>query len=216
MTPASDNATVARLYQAATSSASWRVRIALALKAVAYESVWLDLHADDHLTDGYGNIAPTNQVPCLEIDGHRLFQSVAIIEYLDETRAEPALLRGVAAERAKVRSIVELVNSGIQPLHNLAVLRRLGVQFGASEAAAKDWCRYWIERRFLALDRLLARTPGKYACGDELTLADVFIYPQVMTSGRFAVRVADFPVLSRVVANLAELAQFRGSHAPGA
>lgn len=205
-----------RLHQAATSSASWRVRIALALKAVPYEPVWLDLHRDDNLSEGYATIAPTRQVPCLEIDGQRLFQSVSIIEYLEETRPDPALLPRAPEARAKVRAIVELVNSGIQPLHNLAVRRRLAEQFGARDAAANDWCRYWIERQLVSLERLLGETHGRFAFGDVPTLADVFLYPQVSTADRFGVDVPDFPVLGGIVTNLAALPSFRDSHPPTA
>jgi maleylacetoacetate isomerase len=204
----------ARLHQAATSSASWRVRIALALKRIDYTSAWLDLHADDHLADAYRRIAPTQQVPCLEIDGHRLYQSVAIIEYLEQTRPSPALLPSDAAARAAVRALVEWVNSGIQPMHNIAVRRRLAAQFGAADAETNAWCRYWIERRLGALDRLLAGTARRYAYGDTLTLADIFLYPQVMTSARFGVDVAAFPRVADVAHRLAEHEPFANSHPP--
>ena len=203
-----------RLHQAATSSASWRVRIALALKHVDYASAWLDLSTDDHLADAYGRIAPMQQVPCLEIDGHRLYQSVAIIEYLEETRPSPALLPSGAIARAAVRALVEWVNSGIQPMHNIAVRRRLAEQFGAADTETAAWCRYWIERRFRALDRLIAETARRYACGDTVTLADVYLYPQVMTSERFGVDIRAFPRVAGVAHRLAEHEAFAGSHPP--
>jgi maleylacetoacetate isomerase len=203
-----------RLFQSTTSSASWRVRIALALKQVQYETVWVDLHKGEHLADEYAGVSPMQQVPCLEIDGQRLVQSVAIIEYLDETRPEPPLLPGDPVRRAAVRTLTEILNSVIQPMHNLAVRERLREQFGASESDVQAWCRYWIERRFAGLDRALAAHCGRFSVGDALTMADVFLFPQVGTSGRFDVDLAEFPAVSAVVNNLRELPPFRDSYAP--
>lgn len=192
------------------------MRIALALKSVPYEAVWLDLRKNDHLEKHYGDVTPTHQVPCLEIDGHRLFQSVPIIEYLDETRPTPPLLPNDPAARANVRAISELINSGIQPMHNIAVRRRLNAQFGATESASKEWCRYWIAQRLLALNRLLVETRGKYACGDAVTMADIFLYPQVMASKQYAVNAESFPEIQLVMEHLGRMTPFRDSHAPGA
>ncbi len=93
-----------RLFQSTTSSASWRVRIALALKEIQYAPIWVDLHKGEHLAEQYREVSPTQQVPCLEIDGQRLVQSVAIIEYLDETRPEPRLLPDDSIRQARVRA----------------------------------------------------------------------------------------------------------------
>ena len=113
-----------RLYQSKTSSSSWRVRIALALKSLPYESVWIDLAAGEHLAEPYAQIAATRQVPALETDGTILTQSVAIIEYLDEVCVAPPLMPSGSLARARVRAVVELINAGIQPMHNIAVRRR--------------------------------------------------------------------------------------------
>ncbi len=201
-----------RLFQSTTSSASWRVRIAFALKKIAYEPVWLDLHKGEHLAEEYGEVSPMQQVPCLEIDGQRLSQSVAIIEYLDETRPEPRLLPDGPIGRARVRALVEIINSVIQPLHNLAVRERLKRQFGASESSTRHWCRYWIERRFVGLNRALQATRGRFALGDSVTLADVFLFPQVETSRRFDVDLSDFPAVSGVMEKLRGLPAFYESY----
>jgi maleylacetoacetate isomerase len=202
------------LYQAPTSSASWRVRIALALKQIDYQSVWIDLGKRENLLASYGKVAFTQQVPCLVIDGRSLLQSVAIVEYLDETRPDPALLPREPAARAEVRSLVEIVNSVIQPMQNTPVRERLQTQFHAPDAAVVDWCRYWIELRFAALERALASTRGSYACADAVTMADVFLYPQAQSALRFGVDLARFPNIAQVVTNLASLDAFAQSHAP--
>jgi maleylacetoacetate isomerase len=205
---------VVRLFQATTSSASWRVRIALALKGIGYESVWIDLHKDEHLTPAYAEVSPMRQVPCLEIDGQRLFQSVAIIEYLEETRPTPALLPTDPLDRARVRALVEVVNSVIQPLHNYAVRQRLKEQLGATEPDTRTWCRYWIDRRFNALNRIVKASAGRYTFRDAVTMADVFLYPQVQTSPRFGVDVSKFPAIAAAVETLGSLPPFRDSHPP--
>jgi maleylacetoacetate isomerase len=190
------------------------VRIALALKRVDYDAVWIDLNTHEQLGEDYAQVAATKQVPCLDIDGLQLVQSVAIIEYLNETRPEPALLPISPVARARVRSLVEIINSTIQPLHNLAVRERLQTQFAATSAAADAWCRYWIERRFEALERVLAATSGDYAFGDSVTLADVFLYPQAQTSGRFGVELAAYPMIAALTRRLAQRDAFAQSHAP--
>lgn len=201
------------LHQAATSSASWRVRIALALKGVAYAARWLSLEREENLAPGYAELNPVQQVPCLMIDGLALTQSVAIIEYLDETRPEPPLLPVSAADRAYVRTVVEIVNSGIQPMHNRAVRRELVARYGAEEEA-HAWSRFWIERRLSALERVVASRAGRYCLGDAVTIADVFVYPQLMTTARFAVDTAPLPGLLGVAERLRELPAFRDSHPP--
>lgn len=203
-----------RLFQAKTSSASWRVRIALAIKRISYDSVWVDLNKGEHLGPTYGEVSPTNQVPCLEIDGHRLFQSVAIVEYLEETRPEPQLLLQDPIHRATVRSVAEVVNSLIQPMHNFAVRERLKDEFNMSEPSTRAWCRYWIERRLVGLNRALEASCGKYSVGDSVSMADVFLYPQIETSRRFDVDVSSFPTVVAIMDNLQILSQFHESHPP--
>jgi maleylacetoacetate isomerase len=191
-----------RLFHAKTSSASWRVRIALGLKRVPYVSVLVDLARQEQLSDAYRRVNPVAQVPCLEIDGLRLAQSVAIIEYLDETRHDPPLLPPTAAGRAVARQVVELINSGIQPLHNRAVMGRLGTQLGADPEAQREWARYWLERRLGQLETVLAPLAGRYALGDAVSMADVFLYPQVGKARDFGVRVDHLPTIARVLAAL--------------
>jgi maleylacetoacetate isomerase len=202
------------LFQATTSSASWRVRIALALKGISYDGVWVDLYKGEHLGTRYSEVSPINQVPCLEIDGHRLFQSVAIVEYLEETRPKPQLLPEDPLHRATVRGLTEVVNSLIQPMHNFAVRERLKDEFEIPESSTRAWCRYWIERRFVGLNRALEASCGKYSVGDSVTMADIFLYPQIETSRRFDVDVSSYPTIVAILNNLQNLSQFHESHTP--
>ncbi len=199
-----------RLFQSTTSSASWRARIALALKGVQYEPVWIDLDAGEHLRGSYARVVATQQVPCLEIDGVRLVQTVAMLEYLEETRPDPPLLPCDPVARAEVRTVVETINSAVQPMHNLAVRLRLAEQFKASPEATQAWCVYWIERRLSAVERLVEQSGGIYCVGDRVTLADVFLFP-LKTVARFGVDVAQFELLSEVVTRLSGLEAFEKS-----
>ena len=184
----------------------------MALKSIEYETVWIDLAHGEQLGDEYAAVAPTRQVPCLEIDGRRLFQTVAIIEYLDETRPDPSMLPPDPLGRATVRGLTEVVNSLIQPLHNRAVRDRLQLQFDASESALQAWSAYWIERRLGDLEQALNATSGQYCFGDQVTVADVFLFPQIETARRFDVDAAAWPTITAVIDNLKSLSAFANSH----
>ncbi len=201
-----------RLYQCKTSSASWRVRIALALKGVDYETVWIDLARGQHLESAYARVARTRQIPCLEIDGRRLVQSLAIVEYLDETRPKPPMLPPDPLGRAVVRGLTEVINSTIQPLHNRAVRDRLQQQFDAPDCALKTWASYWIERGLGDLEQALSETAGQYCFGDQITVADAFLYPQLHIAPCFDVDAAVWPTIAGVIENLQSLPAFANSH----
>jgi len=203
--------TSVRLYQGTLSSSSWRLRIALALKGIAYESVQIDIGKDEQLKPEFGAVAPLHQVPCLEIDGRLLYQSVAILEYLEETRPAVPLLPSDPYDRAQVRAIVEVINSVIQPLHNTPVRKRLIEQFNSTLDEANAWSRYWIERRFDDLERVVTATRGEYTFGDTVTLADVFLYPQVGSCWRFGVDMVKYPVLQALFDTLSARPAFAGS-----
>ncbi len=208
------------------SSCSNRVRIALALKGVAYDYRRVDIFAGEHRKPEYLAINPLGQVPSLEIDGLRLAQSVAICEYLEETRPDPPLLPADPSERARCRWIVEVVNAGIQPLQNRAVLMHIVDRYGDEElrgvvpgtASPKRpdgevWPQFWIRRGFVALESLLAETARSCCIGDAITLADVAVFPQVTLSRLFEIDLEPYPNLRRVDATLARhpaFAQVRG------
>lgn len=174
-----------RLYQGWQSSASWRVRWALALKRVEVEAVYLDVAGGEHLT-ALAPVNPMRQVPTLELDdGRILTESSAIIEWLDETIPEPPLLPADPLGRARARQLAQLVNAGIHPLQNTQV--RLAIS--SDEEAQRAWCRRWIERGLRAYDEHVRGEPGPFSLGERITLPDLFLAPQVLNAERFGADV---------------------------
>lgn len=204
-----------KLYGYWRSSCSYRVRIALGLKGIAYETVPVHLLKDggQQRADAYRARNPMAQVPLLEIEHEpglvvELTQSVAILEYLEERFPQPALLPSCAYLRARVRKCVEIVNSGVQPLQNLSLLgelKRLGGDAAAFAKAAN-------ERGLAALEAEAESAGGAFMIGDELTLADVMLVPQVYSARRFGVDLAAYPTLASIDARLAELPAFAAAH----
>lgn len=195
------------------SSCAYRVRIALGLKGLAFE------YAAVHLLQGGGQqhrpefVAknPASQVPVLELDEDgetiRLVQSIAIIEYLDERFPEPPLLPASPRDRAHVRALAELVNSGIQPLQNTSTFDQLKKQGIATE----PWARHFIEKGLTALEQLAAARAGAFLFGDTPGLADVYLVPQLYNARRWLVPLAAFPTLTRAEANAQALPAFRAA-----
>jgi maleylacetoacetate isomerase len=184
------------LYNYWRSSSSYRVRIALALKGLDYAYVSVNLLQGEQSSDAHRQRSPTGYVPCLEVGGVRYVESVAIIEWLDETHPSPPLFPGTAHTRARIRALVEIVNSGTQPLQNLGVMARAS----ADAAAQKEWSRHFNARGLAAFEAALEQLEregvrGRFAHGDAPTAADVFLVPQVHSAKRFGV---DFSALSRV------------------
>jgi maleylacetoacetate isomerase len=178
------------LHQYWRSSSSHRVRIALRLKGVAHEVRAVNLLAGEQGSDENVARSALGVVPTLEIDGRPFAESVAILELLEELYPEPPLLPRDPFARARVRQLVEIVNAGIQPLHNLAVLRKLSAEPDAQRA----WAAGWIERGLVAFERVLERAHeeglgGTFCVGDAPTLADVALVPQVHAARRFGAAV---------------------------
>jgi maleylpyruvate isomerase len=199
------------------SSASHRVRIALALKGLTPEFRFVHLVKDGGQQNApdYRALNPHGRVPFLVDGAVRLGQSQAIIEYLEETHPTPALLPKDAAGRARVRMLAATIAADIQPLQNLVTLKQLETRFGADQAAKEDWIRHWIGQGFTALERLLADGAGRYCHGDTPGMADCFLAPQVFTARRFKLDLAAFPTIARIDAACAELAAFQAA-APAA
>ena len=181
------------------SSASYRVRIALALKGLDWRYVPVHLQKNEQLAPAYAERAPARLVPLLRDGELDLTQSLAIIEYLDETHPEPPLLPAVPAERARVRAIALDIACEIHPLNNLRVLRYLVHEMGVSEEAKNGWYRHWVESGLEAVERTLARGPaGRYCHGDTPTLADCALVPQIFNARRFDCRLDHVPTVMRV------------------
>jgi maleylacetoacetate isomerase len=194
------------------SSATWRVRIALGLKGIDYTVVPVHLvlneqHSQEHLSRN-----PLGQVPAVEIDGRMLTQSVALLEYLEETYPSPALLPETALDRAYVRQAVEVINSGIQPLQNLDTLRRLQSEYGVERPSWKPWAGHFIQRGFEALETIVAPHAGTYAFNEQITFIDVCLVPQVYNAHRFEVDMAQFPTLERIAKSASLLPAFKAAH----
>ncbi|MDB5859644.1 MAG: nagL [Ramlibacter sp.] len=188
-----------KLHNYFRSSASYRVRIALALKGLPYDYVPVHIVKGEHKQEQFAKLTATGLVPALELDdGRVLSQSMAIIEYLDETHPLPALLPGDALARAQVRALAQLIACEIHPLNNLRVLKYLVRDLKVEEEAKNAWYRHWVrvglEKYELELQRLPA---GRFSFGDTPTLADCCLVPQVFNGQRFKV---DFSGLTRTMA----------------
>ncbi len=203
-----------RLYNYWRSSASWRVRIALALKGVAYEYVPVNLirEGGEQHGEGYRALNPMEQVPTLEFEEggvvRRLTQSIAIIEYLDERFGGAPLLPRDPYLRARARALAEVVNSGVQPLQNLEAQRYVREEL---KGDAHAWTAHFIGRGMRALEALASETAGRFLVGDAVTVADVCLVPQMTAARRFGVDPASLPTLARVEAACQELEAFKAA-----
>ena len=181
-----------KLHNYFRSSASFRVRIALELKGLPYEYLPVHLVKGEHKQAAYAQLSPSMLVPTLVTDsGEALGQSMAIIEYLDETHPEPALLPRDPLARAHVRALAQLIACEIHPLNNLRVLRYLVRELKVEEEAKNTWYRHWVREGLLAFERELARFPrSTYSYGDTPTLVDCCLVPQIFNGQRFNVDVS--------------------------
>lgn len=194
------------------SSAAYRLRIALNLKGIEYEQVSHHLRRNAQRAPDYLALNPQGLVPTLEIDGRRLHQSMAIIEYLDETRPTGVrLLPADPAERARVRALAQMVACDIHPLDNLRVLRYLRDPLGHDQETVSRWYNYWIAEGFSALESLVSASPetGRFCHGDGPTLADICLIPQVANTATFALDLAPYPTIRRIAEATAELEAFQ-------
>jgi maleylacetoacetate isomerase len=203
-----------KLYGFFRSSAAFRVRIALNLKGLAYEPASIHLRRNDQGTPAYRGVNPQGLVPALEIDGHTLIQSLAIIEYLDETHPDPPLLPQAPADRARVRALADIVACDIHPIDNLRVLRYLTRTYQRSESDIASWYNHWIDAGFSALEALLAGDPRTrtFCHGDRPGLADVALVPQVVNAERYQLDMSPYPTIARIFASCMKLPPFHSAH----
>jgi maleylacetoacetate isomerase/maleylpyruvate isomerase len=186
------------LYNFFRSSASYRVRIALALKGLDYAYQAVHLAKNEQFTESYAAVSASRLVPLLRDGEHSLMQSMAIIEYLDETHPQPALLPGTPAQRARIRALAQDIACEIHPLNNLRVLRYLVRDLKLSEDDKNRWYRHWVETGLEVVERQLAAQPGTYCHGDTPTMADCVLVPQIFNARRFDCRTEHVPHVMRV------------------
>jgi len=202
-----------RLYSYWRSSASWRVRIALELKGLPYEYVPVHLirNGGEQHGSAYKAINPQSRVPTLEVDDLRITQSLAMIEWLEDTHPEPALLPADPAGRARARSLAQLVACDIQPLQNLSTSQYLADAMQLPDDKVNQWLVDWIRRGMTALEARLALEPGtgRFSHRDEPTIADACLVPQCYAAARFGVDPGTFPTIARIDAACSALPAFQ-------
>jgi maleylpyruvate isomerase len=187
-----------KLHNYFRSSASFRVRIALNLKGLAYEYIPVHIAKGDHKKDAFSALSADNLVPLLEVDGQRLSQSLAIIEYLDETRPQVRLLPQEAMARAQVRALAQSIACEIHPINNLRVLKYLTKTLGVDEEAKNTWYRHWVRDGLESFERQLASVQGgtsigSYCFGNSPSLADCCLVPQIFNANRFKTNLDGLP-----------------------
>lgn len=198
-----------KLYNYWRSSCSWRVRIALHLKGLPFEYVAVNLLEGAHREPEYRRLSPWTSVPMLEVDGHRITQSLAIIDWLEERYPAAPLLPRDPYQRAQVRERAELINSGIQPFQNLSVIQRVK----SSGADDKAFAQHFLRKGMQALEQLLQQSAGAFCVGDEVTLADACLVPQLYGCRRFGVEPSEFPTCARIEKTCEALPAFKAAHA---
>jgi maleylacetoacetate isomerase len=203
-----------KLYGYFRSSAAFRVRIALSLKKLDYDNAFIHLRRGDQSQPEFLGLNPQGLVPALEIDEQLLTQSLAIIEYLDETHPEPPLLPPDPAGRARVRALAAIVACDIHPLNNLRVLRYLHRPLGHDPSTVETWYNHWIDSGFRALEGLLARDrrTGAFCHGDRPGLADIALVPQVVNAERYRLDMTPYPTVARIFETCMKLDAFAVAH----
>jgi maleylacetoacetate isomerase len=203
-----------KLYTFFRATAPYRMRIALNLKGIAYEPEYVSLPKREHHDSDYAAINPQRLLPAL-VDGETvLIQSLATMEYLEETHPEPPLLPGAPADRAYVRALAQMVACEMHPLNNLRVLKHLEGALGLDEATRQAWYEHWIAEGFTAIEAFLVERglAGRYCWGDDVTMADVCLVPQVFNGQRYDCPLEAYPTVMRIFENCQALAPFADAH----
>jgi maleylacetoacetate isomerase len=200
-----------QLYTFFRSSTSFRLRIALACKGLAYEPHYISLPNMEHHAPSYQALHPQRLIPLLVDGGQSYIQTMATIEYLDETYPEPPLIPKDIRSRAYVRAVSQIIGCEMHPLNNVRVLKYLKTQFNADEAATRVWYAHWIGEGFRGLEAYLrdTRLHGAYCFGDSITMADICLVPQVFNAARFDCPVDDYPLIRGIFERCMQLDAFR-------
>lgn len=192
-----------RLYSFFRSSAAYRVRIALNLKNVDYDIVSVDLPGSAHRTAEFRALNPQATIPTLDDDGTILWQSLAIVDYLDARYPSPRLIPEEPVARARVQAFAQAIVCEIHPLNNLRVLKYLRGELKLDDAAVNQWYSHWIAEAFAPLETLAERwSGGRYCFGDTVSVADVCLVPQIYNARRFNCDLTAYPTLARIGAGL--------------
>ena len=199
-----------KLYTFFRSSAAFRARIALNVKGLPYESVSKALGKGEHRNADYLDKNPQGLIPALDVDGTVLSQSLAIIEYLDETHPTPPLLPPDAIGRAQVRSMAQAIACDIHPLNNLRVLNYLRKPLGQTDDGVNTWYRHWVTEGFTGLEQLVRKhsKQQRFCYGDAVSLADICLVPQMFNARRFDTDLTPFPTLVAISTHLESLPAF--------
>jgi maleylacetoacetate isomerase len=199
-----------KLYTYFRSSASYRVRIALACKGLGYEAEYISLPKGEHQADKFRAVNAQALVPALEDGGRVFIQSLAIIEYLEERYPKPPLLPASPADRAYVRAVSQIIAAELHPLNNLRTLKHIRRTYALDEHGVNAWYRHWIADGFAMLEAYLARERrcGKYCYGDVVTMADCCLVPQVFNARRYECDLAPYPTTVRIFDECMQLEPF--------
>jgi len=199
-----------KLYTFFRSSASFRVRIALNLKGIAWESVAVNLPKAEHVEAKFKAINPQGLVPALDDSGKLLSQSLAIMEYLDETHPGIKLLPGDPVDRAYVRAFSQLIACEIHPLNNLRVLKYIKRTYKVDDEAVNGWYRHWIAEGFASMEAFLLneRRHGRHVFGDQATMADCCLVPQVFNAQRYECDLKPYPTVMKIFEECMKLDAF--------
>ncbi len=201
-----------RLHGYWRSGPTYRTRIALEYKGVAWESVPVNLMTGEQRGAAYLQLQPQGLVPALEVDGAVLTQSPAILEWIEETYPDPPLLPVDRNDRAVVRAMAAVIACDIHPLHNIRIFKALKQDFAATQEQVDAWAAHWVVEGFAALDSLIARHGRGFAFGDRPTLADCYLAPQIYSAGRFGVDLTPFPHVVAAAEAAGKLPAFIAAH----
>ncbi len=192
-----------KLYSYFRSSSSYRVRIALNLKGLEYETIPVHLLNDggEQFKPEFSKLNPSHRLPVIEHEGNVIAQSVAIMTYLDAQFADHPLIPEEPLAKAQCLQLTEIINSDIQPLQNLSVLKKLVKEHGFSEEEKVAWIQHWISLGFQSLETLLEKTSGEFCLGDSPSMPDCFLMPQIFNALRWDVEMKPFPLITKIGKN---------------